>query len=158
MGVTDLINSEKMPVTLTQYYRYVKMSNLTKELISALDNNKISIRVGYELARLNKTEQMLFMPYLPALSETKLQELFNIVNEQGLELNQQLIEEHIFKRKERKSNHDSRLRKGIKNIKQDITKRMSPDYYDRVDSIVKEALDLYFEKHPEALLDNKGIK
>lgn len=156
MGVTDLINSEKMPVTLTQYYRYVKMSNLTKELISALDNNKISIRVGCELARLNKTDQMLFMPYLPALSEAKLQELFKAINEQGLELNQQLIEDFIFQRKERKSNHDSRLRKGIKNIKQDITKRVNPKYYDKVDDIVKEALDLYFQTHPEFLLENKG--
>ena len=152
MGVTDLINSDKMPVTLTQYYRFVKMSNLTKELINALDNNKISIRVGCELARLNKEQQMLFMPYLPALSEAKLQELFNAINEQGLELNQQLIEECIFKRKERKSNHDGRLRKGIKNIKQDITKRVNPNCYDRIDSIVREALDLYFEKHPEDLI------
>ena len=44
------------------------MAKLKRELIDALDNQTISLHVGYELSRLTQDEQELFMPYLPYLS------------------------------------------------------------------------------------------
>ena len=148
-SITEIANTDKMPITLSQYYRFVKMANLISELIKALDNHKISIRVGYELSRLNQEEQRLFLPYLSSLSEPKMQKLIKDMQEQDFLLNTSIIEQYMLNKKTKDSTYDSSLRKGMKNIRIDISKRIKPDYYSKVDEIMKEALDIYLQNHPE---------
>ena len=55
----------------------------------------------------------------------------------------------MLNKKTKDSTYDSSLRKGMKNIRIDISKRIKPDYYSKVDEIMKEALDIYLQNHPE---------
>lgn len=147
--ITEIANTDKLPINLSQYYRYVKMAKLKRELIDALDNQKISLRVGYELSRLTQDEQELFMPYLPYLSEANLQHLIREKNKNSFTITPEIIEEYILERKKNKNPYDSKLRKSMKKIRNEISENINPDYYDKIDQIFKDALAEYLNAHPE---------
>lgn len=147
--ITDIANSEKMPITLTQYYRYVKMSNLDKEWIDALDNQKISIRVGYELSFFPQKEQRHLIPYISYLSEDKMNQLRKQKKESSFELTKDFLDDFFLKNHRPQKEADNRLRKGLRNIRSQIIENIKPEYFENIDRIMKEALNEYLRKNPQ---------
>lgn len=144
--VTDSVGTDKMPVTLTQYYRYIKMANLLDTLIEALDKREISLRVGYELALYTHDEQKMFIPVLSMLTEEKLQNIKKHVKEQNLTLSTELIKDLLKPKKT--NNYDSSLRSGLAKVKLTIKSKIKPEYYNDINDIINNALDEYLKNNP----------
>lgn len=149
IAITEIANSEKMPITLTQYYRYVKMSNLIKEWIQALDDRRLSIRSGYELAHFSPEEQKRLMPYASFFSEEKLNQLRKQKKENSFDLTPEFLDDFFLRHVPKKKETDNRLRSSLRNIRAEIVKSINPEFYDDVGSIVKEALEEYLKKNPQ---------
>lgn len=149
LSITEIANSEKMPITLTQFYRYVKMANLISEWIKALDKNKLSIRCGYELAYFSKEDQQMLIPYAAHFSEDKLNRLRKEKKENLFDLTPEYLDSFFLKKDPGKKESDNRLRRGLRNIRSEIVKNINPEYYNDAAAIVREALREYLEKNPK---------
>lgn len=152
--ITDIFNTEKLPITMTQYYRYVKMSSLIKEFINALDNGKISIRVGYELSFFSDANQKMFLPFISKLSEEKVKAIRHYIDKENGVLTEQVIDEYLntaVKPSESRSKgqYDSKLRTSMAKIRKRITEQIKPVYYDKADDIITQALSEFLINHPE---------
>lgn len=147
--IIDMVNTEKMPITMTQYYRFVKMANLIPEMIHALDDQKISIRSGYELAHFSPEEQKIFLPYLSLLTADKLSDLRKKKKEALFDISPELLDELFLKKKPTKRTADNRLRSSLRNIRSEIVSSINPDYYEDAGMIVKQALKEYLERNPK---------
>lgn len=147
IGVTEMFETNKAPITMAQYYRFVKMSNLINEFITILDKSDISIRVGYALAGYSEAEQRLFLPFTSLLTDEKLRNLKNHIKETGENLTSELIKDFVQTR--RVKNYDSSLRYSLTKVKTLVKNRIKPEGYAELDNIINEALNYYFKEHPE---------
>ena len=148
--ISEYASEGKLPMHLGQYYRYVKMAKLNKEIIEMLDDNKISFRVGYQLSRLPSHEQTYFMPYMNLLTESKLQEIIQKKKDKEIEITPEYIEEYFSeKKKKEKNGYDGKLRKCMKSIRSRIEKSINPAYYDQMDEIFDKAIEEYLKSHPD---------
>ena len=145
--VREMFGTETLPVKMTQYYRYIKMSHLIKEFINALDNGLISIRVGCALATFEQEEQKMFIPFMKLLTDEKLSNLKKHLKETGENLTTDLIKDFIQTR--RVDNYDSSLRYSLTKVKKVIQRKIKPEKYSELDNIMDKALDLFFEKYPD---------
>lgn len=147
IGVTEMFETNKAPITMAQYYRFVKMANLISEFVNILDKGDISIRVGYALANYSESEQRLFLPFTSLLTDEKLRNLKKHIKETGETLTTELIKDFVQTR--RVNNYDSSLRYSLTKVKTIVKKRIKPERYSELDSIINDALDYYFKEHPE---------
>lgn len=147
IGVTEMFETNKAPITMAQYYRFVKMANLISEFVNILDKGDISIRVGYALANYSESEQRLFLPFTSLLTDEKLRNLKKHIKETGQALTTELIKDFVQTR--RVNNYDSSLRYSLTKVKTLVKKRIKPEKYSELDSIINDALDYYFKEHPE---------
>lgn len=145
--IKQLIGNE-ISINSSQYYRYIRMANLCPELIQALDKGKISLRVGYELSAYPKDEQILFMDYLPKLTEERMQLIREEVKRRNEPISEPLIAEIVTPQKPPRS-YNSMLRSGMKAIRTKLEQRIRPEYYDQVADIMDAALEQYLSNHPE---------
>lgn len=152
--ITEIFNTEKLPITMTQYYRYTKMASLIPEFINALDNGKISIRVGYELSFFSSPNQKMFLPFISKLSEEKVKSIRHYIDKQNGVLTEQIIEQYLNiavkpSESRSKSRYDPKLRTSMAKIRKHITEQIKPIYYDKADAIITQALSEFLSNHPE---------
>ena len=140
--------SEEMNITVTQYYRYVRMGNLLDCWIKALDEGKMSIRVGYAIAAYNKEEQKLFLPYAKKLTDQTMSAINKAYKENNKTLTTELIQSIIDPGKAERE-YDSSMRSAMKNIRSEIEKSINPQYHKEVGTIMLQALNDFLNTHPE---------
>ena len=146
-GITEVIGTDKVPITMAQFYRYVRMSKLIDKLIQALDEGIISTRVGYELSIYEQEEQRLFLPFLSNLTEEKLRNLRVHLKESGNELTTDIIKSFVLTR--HVNNYDASLRYNITKVKTIIKTKIAPEKFSELEQIMQIAIDDFLAKNPD---------
>ena len=146
-GITEVIGTDKAPITMAQFYRYVRMSKLIDKLIQALDEGIISTRVGYELSIYEQEEQRLFLPFLSNLTEEKLRNLRVHLKESGNELTTDIIKSFVLTR--HVNNYDASLRYNITKVKTIIKTKIAPEKFSELEQIMQIAIDDFLIKNPD---------
>lgn len=146
-GITEVIGTDKAPITMAQFYRYVRMSKLMDKLIQALDDGLISTRVGYELSVYEQEEQRLFLPFLSSLTEEKLKNLRVHLKESGDKLSTDIIKSFVLTRQV--NSYDASLRYNIAKVKTIIKTKIAPEKFSELEQIMQTAIDDFLAKNPE---------
>lgn len=149
---------DKKNLQMRQIYRYAKLHDLMDDYIALIEGKKLSISGAVELAYLSPAQQEELLPYkfnikndkisipLHKLADGTLKHLDENGNETTLEWNKENIEAIIFPTKA--MGHYS-LSDATKQAKAVLKSRLRKVYYGRTNEILNEALNLYFEVHPE---------
>lgn len=144
-GVLEKI--EEKDISKRQIFRFYKINQLEEPLRQLVLSEKISINGGEQLSNLDKTQQILLLPYTEQLqSPAWLRQV--IALEKG-EISGQSFDEkglrYIFQELPNLPQKPSfsGVMKGAKKV---LKAKLSEDQYENSDEILEEALDLYQKK------------
>jgi len=144
-------------ITVRQMQRYAKMNALIPEFKTALKKKELSTPAGYELAFLSETQQQEMLPFLKQLKEDVARPLHKLAvgklfsskeaEEEGTPLS--WSEENIqgiLSGKKKASYSKSKL--SVQTSK-NLFNSIAPEFHKEIDTILNDALALYFAEHPE---------
>lgn len=138
-------NREELKLSIRQIQRYAHMYYLIPTMKQAVDDGKLNQRSAYHLSFLTEEQQTEVVPFLHLMTEEKAMRLKEISQEgqwEDIELSDIMMG---IKRTPRP------FTVSMTNIRNYIKTNVQKEYLPSVDRIVQEAMDMYFEKHPEVM-------
>lgn len=146
-GTINQTVEKPMPIMATQIKRYAKMHDLIPELMKMLDDPKIKLSAisGYHLAFLTPEQQMEIACLKVRIKEPEAQELKNM--SQSNEWTKEKAIAIVNGIAPQNKMYD--FSQYLKSVKKITKKSLKPELYDQADQIFSEAMELYFERHPE---------
>ena len=130
-------------ISARQIRRYVKMHDLIPDMKTAVDQKHISARAAYPLSFLEHPQQDLIVPYLSLLTEKKAELL------KQMSLEKQWDDDKALTIVQENGQQTKTFTYAVGKIRRYAKTVLSPRALQRVDEIFIEALDLYFQQHPE---------
>lgn len=157
--ISEMVETGMLPQnmldTSVQYrriYRYAKLDDLRDEYIDAIEAGKITIVGGEQLSYLDKTQQKELLPYIDKIKDNSMCKTLSLVardREEGVSWSKEWLESFMNPKAESEEVEKSKFSYVMKSTKTIIKQRLNPQSYKDAESIINEALTLYFEKHPE---------
>ncbi len=136
--------AETAPDSNTQIFRYIRLTNLSKELLQKVDEQAIGLQIGGTLSYLTEASQDLIYTYYfvdnkdQHIDQTLADELRTIDADPAQELTVTVLDRLATERTERRF-------KVVKIQMKDIRKYFQPDVKkEEVAKIIEEALDFYY--------------
>jgi len=138
-----------------QIYRYASLYKLPNEYLLKLDEGTLPMSAAMHLAKLSDEQLQTLIPFIGEIkSESPAAALRALANGElhGKKWNTEEIKRILAPKDKPVKVFPLAAKKATKVLKD----RIHPEYYGQTDSIVSEALDLFFKKHPE--MENKKKK
>lgn len=143
-----------------QLMYYVAMTKLIPEWLARFDKGTVSVKAGSVIAAFPEDIQRLMLPY--PVTENSIRFLKDVYSGKNKDIiwSENLIQETLEKRKAPKAEEtdpakaaeENHFRKVRKHIIRAVHGALRPTDYDNAQSVISEALKLYYEK-----LDNQTI-
>ena len=134
---------DNLNLSIRQIQRYVKMHDLIPQIKQAVMEGKVNQRIAYTLAFLQTQEQLDVLDCLHIMTEEKALQL-KALSEDG-DWDNALVHTTLSST----SRTPRPLTASMSNIRKFARLHIKKDELYRVDKIFEEAMELYFEKHPE---------
>lgn len=132
----DTLESEKdsLNISIRQIQRYARMYNLIDEYKQAVDEGKLTQAAAYQLSFLSSDEQTKALKYLSKLNEKTAAELVKLSKDNDFDNISFIFQKEI---------------KSTISIKQYAKNVLNKNSLANLDDILREALDMYLNAHPE---------
>ncbi len=134
-------------ISSATFARYVKIAELHPRLLALLDQGKLSFLAGYQLSFLGAKEEALAdrIENGFTLSQKMAKLLRDDYEKTGLSHFQEILAGDEASKKE----VQQRLNKGLAGVRNLVTRRIPAEDYEKIETILEEALDLYFQREQE---------
>lgn len=134
---------------MRQVYRYAICHDLPEEFLVLLDNQKLSIAAGDRIARMGADKVKQLVPYCQDIkNEGNAEKLSKLAKGDmpGLEWGEEGIRAILYPQSKKVG---VTIKDVVKSAREVIKTRLDPAHYGDAEQILSDALDEYFEKHPE---------
>ena len=138
--------SEAKAVGKRTIFRYAKMHDLIDEFLTLLDQNKLGIKAGEQIASLTPEQQTELIPYKDSINNVKIASRLHSLVEgkiDGLSWSKEAIESIIYGQPVTRPQKDMKSR-----LNQIIHEMIPSEMQEQADEIIKKALQQYFSSHP----------
>lgn len=138
-------------LSMRQIYRYAHCARLLPKYIQMVEEGTISLSIADELAYLDREQMEELLPFAKDVkTEAMAKDIHKLAlgGIPGKEWSVRTLKTLIYppERKERQTSSFSSVTKHASNI---LRMRLNPSFYGDAETILEEAMTLYFEQHPE---------
>lgn len=134
-------------ITERQIQKYARIHDLPEKILAMIDAGIYTIDTADILAGLTTTQQQDIALWELPLKKEEAKAL-RVLSERG-EWNEENVLNILQSKKPNTSEYTTIMNKAIRAHRRRIMQQVSPAAIPRLDSILDEALALYFEKHPD---------
>lgn len=126
-----------------QIMRYVKMHDLIPDWMNRMENEKLSLRVGYRLAFFPEEVQTFLLKFTP--TESQIEFLYHIYTgkDSNTTWSLEFAEQYLTPKPAKPKTEFSKIRSRVVKAAE---KHLRIEDYERAEEIIEEALKLYYEK------------
>lgn len=143
------------PITLRQIQKYHKVHSLIEPILKKVDNGELTLEAAYDLSFLKEEEQEQLIRWWRPVSAKIAKELKEI-SKDGRWSKEEIDSLYIITDSPVKSAYTRQFDNAMKRVRNQLRRRVAPTAIARLDDIMKNALDMYFEQHPEDRMPENG--
>ena len=151
--ISSMVETEEgtTSITLRQIQKYHKIHSLAEPILKKLDNKELTLEAAYDLSFLTEDEQVQLCRWWRPVSANIAKEL-KALSKEGRWSKEEVDALYVISGGSVKSAYTRQFDNAMKRVRNQIRHRIAPSAVSRLDVIMKTALDLYFEQHPDDML------
>lgn len=134
-------------ISMRQVKKYHKIHSLQEPLLEMLDQGGLTVEAAYSLSFLTDDQQLDVCRWKLPVSKNAAEALKKL--SQAGEWSEEDVRAIYLETPAKRDPVSLGIDNAMKRLRRVLTRKVSPEVAIRLDSVMSEALELYFEKHPE---------